>query len=174
MRYKEIWKDIEGYEGLYQVSNLGRVRSLNFRGNTHKQSLLKQSIKKKNGYAQVTLCKNGKQKIYLVHQLVALMFLDNTNNYPIINHKDENKTNNNVNNLEWCSYKYNSNYGSVRQRLSDLQDKKRVCSYIGETIIKVYKSIQDTKYDGYKPTHVCKCCKGKMFYHHGVQWKYVD
>lgn len=113
----EIWKDIPGYEGKYQVSNTGEVESLNYNG-TGKTKSLKQSTDKK-GYKHVRLFKNGKGKTYKVHRLVAMLFIPNPNNLPIINHKDENKTNNNVNNLEWCTYEYNNTYGTARKRASE-------------------------------------------------------
>ena len=105
----EIWKDIKGYEGLYLVSNLGDVYSC----------LSNKKLKpgSDNGYLKVNLCKNNKVKQFTVHRLVALAFLPNENNYPCVNHKDENPRNNNVNNLEWCTYKYNNNYGSIRERI---------------------------------------------------------
>ena len=106
----EIWKDVPGYEGLYQVSNYGRVLSL-YRYRKKSQNILK-TFTRKTGYIAVTLQKNGKRETKLVHQLVALCFIDNPNNYPIINHKDENPSNNRVDNLEWCTHKYNSNYGT--------------------------------------------------------------
>lgn len=112
----EVWKDIEGYEGLYQVSNLGRVRSLNY-NHTGEIKLLKQDISH-NGYKRAMLYKDGKMKRYLVHRLVAMTFISNPDDLPIVNHKDENKTNNNVNNLEWCTYKYNNNYGTKKEKLS--------------------------------------------------------
>ena len=96
----EIWKDIPGYEGLYQVSNLGQVRSLKF----GKIKILKQEDK--NGYKRIQL----KKKHFLVHRLVAICFIDNPLNYPIINHKDEDPSNNKIDNLEWCSIQYNNNY----------------------------------------------------------------
>lgn len=112
----EIWKDIPGHEGKYQVSNLGRVRSLNY-NRTGKIKLLKQG--NVNGYKVVILYKDGKKKTYLVHRLVAIAFLLNPNNLPIINHKDENPSNNNVNNLEWCTIAYNNTYGTARKRASE-------------------------------------------------------
>lgn len=114
---KQFWKDIPGYEGLYQVSNTGRVRSLNYNG-TRKTKVLKQGTNK-DGYKRIKLYKDGKFKVYLVHRLVALAFIPNPNNYPIINHKDENRWNNNVDNLEWCTYKYNSNYGNCIKKLNE-------------------------------------------------------
>lgn len=100
--------------GLYQVSNLGRVKSLNYLGH-HKEALKKPSLQKKSimrqgGYYQVKLYKQGKFKNYLVHRLVAEAFIPNPENKPQVNHIDCNKTNNQVNNLEWCDAKYNSNH----------------------------------------------------------------
>ena len=103
----EEWKDIPNYDGLYKVSNLGNVKSFNTKTN-HKQPInLKQTMDRKNGYLTVSLCKDKVQKIYRVHRLVAEAFIPNPNNYPIINHKDGRKQNNNVNNLEWCTYQQN-------------------------------------------------------------------
>ena len=120
----EMWKDIEGYEGLYQVSNLGNVRSLKYAGGD-KVKMLKQGTDKK-GYKRVVLCKDGKHKSYSVHRLVAIVFVPNLNDLPIINHKDENPSNNNVNNLEWCTYEYNNTYGTARKRASESKKGKHL------------------------------------------------
>lgn len=115
---QEIWKDIPNYEGLYQVSNLGRVKVLDRYVNSgiknnnkvkRKSRILKQH--NKQGYFEVTLIANNKRKYYKVHRLVAQAFIPNPNNYQQVNHKDENKLNNCVDNLEWCDAKYNCNYG---------------------------------------------------------------
>ena len=111
----EIWKDIEGYEGLYQVSNYGNVRSLNY-AKAGKVKELKQGNWR--GYKNVDLWKNGKGKSFKVHRLVAQAFIENPNEYLCVNHKDENKQNNHVSNLEWCTHKYNSNYGTGRERVA--------------------------------------------------------
>lgn len=111
----EVWKDIEGYEGKYQVSNTGQVRSLNYR-RSGESKLLKQDTTN-NGYKRVYLSKNGENKRYLIHRLVAMTFIPNPDNLPIVNHKDEDKTNNNVNNLEWCTHEYNMNYGTRNERV---------------------------------------------------------
>lgn len=100
---KEIWKDVVGYEGLYKVSNLGNVKSIR----TNK--LLCFSISNKR-YFRVGLCKNGKRKWSAIHRLVAEAFIPNPNNFPCVNHKDCNKQNNKLTNLEWCSYSYNNLY----------------------------------------------------------------
>ena len=105
----EIYKDIQGYEGKYQISNLGNVYSLI----TNK--ILKPGLTL-DGYYQVNLYKNGVKKHLYIHRLVAQSFLDNTNNYPIINHKDENPMNNIYSNLEWCDKKYNNNYGKCKDK----------------------------------------------------------
>lgn len=111
----EEWKDIQGYEGLYQVSNYGRVKSL---GNEKKRNdkILKAQTKK-NMYKQIGLHKDGIEKKYLIHRLVAQAFIPNPNNYKEVNHKDENPSNNNVFNIEWCSSSYNANYGTRKERI---------------------------------------------------------
>ena len=111
--YIELWKWIPGWEGLYMVSTHGRVKSLKH----NKSKILKPWIDK-DGYKRVRLCKNGKCKTYGIHRLVAMAFIPNPHNYPIINHKDENKTNNQYTNLEWCTIQYNSNYGTINERRS--------------------------------------------------------
>lgn len=120
----EIWKAVKGYEGLYEVSNLGNVRSLDkvikskHNGTTlRKGRILTPFYEEKKGYYQVALTKDGKVKKYRVHRLVAIAFLENPFNYTDVNHKDENKINNNVDNLEWCTRKYNNNYGTKRERI---------------------------------------------------------
>ena len=106
---EKIWKPIIGYENLYKINNYGEVLSL--RSN--------KILKPNNngiGYFIIQLCKNGKRKNYLIHRLVAEHFLDNPNNLPEVNHKDEDKSNNFVNNLEWCKHKYNMNYNQLQKR----------------------------------------------------------
>lgn len=114
---KQIWKDIEGFEGLYQVSNTGRVRSLNYL-HTGKTKVMKQNTDK-DGYRNITLKNNNKCKTYFIHRLVALAFIPNPLNLPQVNHIDENKTNNAVWNLEWCTQEYNINYGTRNKRISE-------------------------------------------------------
>ena len=113
---KEIWKDIKDFEGLYQVSNLGNVRRIKFINNKIEKEKITMLKPNKNIYLQVMLCKNGKTKRKNVHRLVAETFIDNPNNYDCVNHKDENKHNNSINNLEWCTRIYNMNYGYVKQK----------------------------------------------------------
>lgn len=126
---KEIWKDIVNLEGLYQVSNLGRVRSLDhFRKNGAGIYLQKGKIlspQNANGYCFVRLSKNGKTRQYLIHRLVAQAFISNLEQYDEINHKDENKQNNHVSNLEWCTHKYNINYGTGNERRKNTELKTK-------------------------------------------------
>lgn len=110
---EEIWKDIVGYEGKYQVSNQGRVRTF-FR---HPEGRVLSQRKDKDGYMMCSPFKEGRRKVLKVHRLVALSFIPNPNGLPMINHKDENRANNKVENLEWCTSKYNANYGTHRVKL---------------------------------------------------------
>ena len=113
---EEIWRPVVGYEGLYEVSNIGRVRSLDrFYYRLHKGKVLSPT-KDRYGYLTVTLNCNGKSKTIKIHRLVAQAFLPNPDNLPQVNHKDEDKTNNNVDNLEWCTAKYNVNFGTRQER----------------------------------------------------------
>ena len=123
---KEIWKDIEGYEGLYQVSNLGRVKSFPRIGTHARKIKIIKIMEDRIGYKFIHLSKNNKQKRKSIHRLVAETFIPNPNNYPCINHIDECKENNKVNNLEWCTYSYNNNYGTKisRQREKIINNKK--------------------------------------------------
>ena len=120
----EIYKDIQGYEG-YQVSNHGNIKSLG-NGKSRKEKILK-PVNTTKCYLQVELSKQGKRKKYLVHRLVAQAFIDNPNNLPQVNHKDEDKTNNHVTNLEWCDALYNNNYGTHNQRSAASRKKVMVC-----------------------------------------------
>lgn len=112
----EYWKAIKGYEGLYEVSNTGKVRSINYNrtGKVKELSSLGNGL----GYLLVVLCQEGKRKNFLVHRLVVEAFIGVIPKGFVVNHKDENKHNNNVENLEICTYKYNNNYGTRNERLS--------------------------------------------------------
>lgn len=115
---KEIWKEIEVFGGNYSVSSEGRVRSNGLlKGKNSKVRILKTELSKK-GYLRVGLTKDGKQKKYLVHRLVAIAFLDNPNNLPDVNHKNECKTDNRLVNLEWMSRRDNMNYGDRTKKAS--------------------------------------------------------
>lgn len=138
---KEVWKDIQNYEGLYQVSNLGRIKS--FRKSTkHRwedEYILKPSLAN-NGYCQVTLYDNTVRHKFLVHRLVAEAFLPNPNGYPQVNHKDENPLNNAANNLEWCTAEYNNAYGTARVRITEAQSHPVEQLSVDGRVIAIYRS----------------------------------
>jgi hypothetical protein len=127
-----VWKDISGYEGIYQISNTGEVKRLSSydsRGHLRKERILKKQISI-TGYYQIGLHINGKETKYLIHQLVGKAFLKNSKNYTEINHKDENPKNNLVSNLEWCSRKYNVNYGNAQiKRVKSRYEKEEELNY---------------------------------------------
>lgn len=107
---QEVWKDIVGYEGIYQISNTGKVKRLAGSCYTAHTDRIVTATNNGTGYFKVVLSKNNTKKQFLVHRLVAQVFIPNPNNYEFVNHKDENKKNNNVENLEWCTKSYNSIY----------------------------------------------------------------
>lgn len=168
----EIWKDIPGYEGKYQVSNLGNVIALNY-AKSKKAKYLKQWDSR--GYKYVVLYNKIKNKYnsYNIHRLVALLFLENPENLPEVNHKDENPSNNHVDNLEWCSHKYNMNYGTNRKRMGIKHWKSVNCYDLYGNFIKSYKSMTETKNDGFNLTGVFNCCRGKQQSHHGYRFEYA-
>lgn len=171
---EEEWKDVIGFEGLYQVSSLGRVKS--FRKN--KPHILANCVGK-HGYCVVIL-HNGKglRKNERVHRLVAESFIPNPNNFPYVNHKDENKTNNKVSNLEWCTSKYNTNYGTCikRIRITNRTHSKTVLQYNKEGIlIKRFNSVSQIEDElNFSHSNIVNCLKGKINAAYGYVWLYED
>jgi len=172
---EEIWKDISGYEGLYQISNMDRVKSFR-ESNKHfgkKEHFLKPSLNA-NGYENVTLyvSPNCKHK-FLVHRLVALAFIQNPKNLPCINHKDENRLNNSVDNLEWCTISYNNAYGSARIRGSITKGKKVKQYTLEGCHIATYNSMFiASSLSGICKTGIKDCCNGKAEQSGGYIWRY--
>lgn len=196
---EEIWRDVINYEGLYQVSNMGRVRSLD-RWITYKdgrEALFKGKILHLNcntsGYLEVHLCKQSKGKMIGVHRLVAQSFIDNVDNLPEVDHIDGDKTNNNVTNLRWVTHldncnnpsttkniskansgKNNGMYGktqseNVKQKVREANSKKVICVETG----KVYSSIKEAEEDmGVSMSSIGKCCSGKNKTCKGYHWAY--
>ena len=147
----EEWRPIEGYEGLYEISSYGRVRSLDkyVKSKSESYRLHKGKVlspeKNTRGYLSVVLSYNGKHKTITVHRLVAQAFLPNPDNLPEINHKDEDKTNNNVTNLEWCDHKYNVNYGTRNIRAKETAIKNGYWTGLSrkESMKKYYQENKD-------------------------------
>lgn len=139
----EIWKDVPGFEGLYQVSNTGKVKSFrkSSKYGSQPEYMLNPTINN-TGYAQVTLYDNTKRSKFSVHRLVAQLFIPNPDNLPQINHKDENKLNNHVDNLEWCTASYNNAYGTAKIRAIDARSLPvEQLTYDGK-VIAVYRSAE--------------------------------
>lgn len=171
----EIWRDIPGYEDWYQASNMGRIRSkdryVNYKNNSlalHKGKILSPKISNK-GYLEVVLAVNGSNYYKRVHQLVALTFLPNPNNYPHINHINEIKTDNRVENLEWCTPRQNSEaYTTQRNTVYqyDLQGK----------LIKIWHSLtRAAEYIDGEKSGIEHCCSGdtRMKTYQGYIWSYT-
>ena len=170
MNIDEIWCPIKGYEGLYEVSDQGRVRSLKF----GKERILK-PIRNTQGYIQVHLCKNGEIKKCLVHRLVAKTFIPNPNNLQEVNHKDEDKANNFVKNLEWCDRKYNNNYGTRTKRQSEKLSKPVLQYTKSGVFVREWKSTRDVQRNlNYCQSNISYCCNGRRKSANGYIWKYKD
>lgn len=186
VRNMEEWKDIKGYEGLYQVSNLGRVRSLdrqvrNRSGIAIKKGKILSLVTVNKHYKKVSLWKDNIGENRLVHRLVAEAFIPNPNNFPEVNHKDENPKNNTVNNLEWCDRLYNANYGTAIARATE----KRKGVSVGEQPIEQYtidgkfirrydsalKAAESINGDN---SAICKCANGKSKTSYGYVWRWEN
>ena len=176
----EIWKDIEGYERLYQVSSLGRVRSVDRPVCVHnatriaKGQIIAQHITK-SGYCVVDLYKNNKRKALQVHRLVAVAFLPNPNNLPQVNHKSEVKTENFVENLEWCGQSYNVSYNGLPRKRGRLFRTHVIQMDLDGNEIFGWLSLRDCQREtGYHRSYIADVCKGKYPQAYGYKWKYVD
>jgi hypothetical protein len=180
---KEKWKDIIGYEGFYMVSNLGRVKSLPKQAGFmfRKERILKPNVTH-HGYHRVTLQKDGHIKSLAIHRLVALAFIKNPNMLPYINHKDENKTNNCVNNLEWCDVAYNNNDGTRTERMSRSKingaGSKVVLQYDTHgNFIKEWESAAEIERQlGFQHSNISSCCQLKPHYKTigGFVWRFKN
>lgn len=166
MNETEEWKDVVGYENLYKVSNLGNVK------NCLSGRILKLS-NDKDGYKLINLRKNGVRKTYKVHRLVAQAFIPNPQNLPFVNHKDEIKSNNRASNLEFCTQKYNLNYGTAQERKAKAKSKPVLQYDKNKNFVKEYTSIMDaSRKTGIDFSNICKICKGKYKTAGGYIWKY--
>ena len=180
---EEIWKDIKGYEGKYQISNYRRVKSLNYH-RTGKERILKAGDNG-HGYLFVELCKDGKTKTCRINRLVAQAFLENPQKLPEVNHKNEDKTDNRVENLEWCSKLYNINYGTGIKRSAEKRAEKMtnnpklskpVFSVDKETGLIMWwqSAMEASRQTGIAQGNICACCKGRIKSAGGHIWFYAD
>lgn len=180
---KEIWRYIDGYEGLYQVSNFGNVRTLKF----GKKRILKPS-KDKDNYLKVTLCKDGKLKTYKIHRLAAFAFIPKIEGKNHVDHIDGNRQNNNVNNLRWCNQKENNNFDLARKHKSEAT-KGRIGAWKGKTgalhnsskavlcveLNKVFGSVREAERElNINHSSISECCLNKRKSAGGYTWKYIE
>lgn len=154
----EVWKDVVGYEGFYKVSNKGNVRSVVRKDSIGRKcgGRKRKHFCREGGYPEVNLYKDGLRKQKLIHRLVAEAFISNPNDFPEVNHKDENKKNNCVENLEWCTSEYNTNYGTLIERLSK---KVRAVNVETDEVIR-FKSTMEAGRKGYSQSGVTSACRG--------------
>ena len=187
----EIWRtavyDGEIYEGLYKVSNLGKILSLNYR-NTGKADLM-EPYERKDGYFQVGLSKNGEKKDCLVHRLVAETFLENPEGKPYINHKIEGKKGKKINmvifnedgtidkertTIEWATYEENNNYANHNERVAKARLKPVLQLSLSGDLIREWDSIKECGRNGFNQGSVCLCCNGKQKTHKGFRFMYKE
>ena len=174
---EEIWKDVVGFEGLYQVSDLGNVRNYEktiWNGRHMPQIILATRVCK-TGYVDVHLCSNGKHHAKRLHRLVAQAFLPNENDFPEINHKDEDKTNNSLANLEWCNSHYNVNYGTCIKRRSENHKKQIIQKDLSGNFIKSWNGFITVERElGIWASCVRQCCMGRNKTAGGYCWEYAN
>ena len=177
---EEIWCDIKNYEGRYQVSNLGRVKSLVDSNGKFREKILR-PFKNSHGYLYVDLWKGGERKRYKVHRLVLMTFnpVDGMENLEV-NHLDENKENNHLSNLEWTTHKDNQNHGTRNKRISEKLTNGKLSIPIAQSdpstnkVINVWKSSMAAEREcGFNNSRINDCCRGKRKTHGGFRWCYL-
>lgn len=175
------WRDVVGYEGLYQVNCNGVVRSLDSRTNKSGVSIMKLTKNHNptyknpdNHYLSVSLYKNGKYTTTMLHRIVAMAFIPNPDNLPCVNHKDENPLNNHVDNLEWCTYEYNNKYGTHPSASINHPSLSRpVNQYKDGVLIATYPSIAEARRKIGR-NNICACLTGRRKHCGGYEWEYAD
>lgn len=179
---QEEWRDIPKYEGLYKVSSCGRVMSLSrvIRANSCGKRVIPDHILKAgkgaSGYLSVTLCKDGKKSCRLVHRIVAEVFIENRNNLKEVNHKDENKCNNSVDNLEWCDRIYNANYGTGVERCRVQKFKKlEMLDMVTKDVIRTFESGKEAEHiTGISRKYISLVCHQKKHSAGGFIWRFTN
>lgn len=192
---QEIWKNVQGYEGLYEVSNIGRIRSIPRKGSFKNKHILKQ-VKNRCGYLMVHLCKNNKGKTVAVHRIVATTFLKNSQNKRDVNHIDGNKENNSVLNLEWTTHKENMKHAR-KHKLIPISDKvieqgrtigkkygktngrkraKKVIQYNkSNEVLNIWDSLTEaSKNVKISISEISRCCNNKKEYAGGYKWNFIN
>ena len=156
--------DIQGYEGIYAITSCGKVWS-------YKTKRFLKTHKNAKGYERVYLYKDNIGKRFTIHKLVAMAYIPNSNNLPQVNHKDENRENNSVNNLEWCTNKYNSNYGTRNERMAKAKRKKVLCIELNRIFDSGLQAQKELKI---AVSRISECCSGKSKTAGGYHWQYAD
>jgi len=190
MNQKEIWKPIKGYEGYYEISNRGRVKSLErdiWNGHNYYKSkeIIMKPAPNSDGYPQIPLCMNGKSTSIAIHRLVAIAFIPNPNNLPMVNHKDGDKTNNLPYNLEWCTNRDNIIHGfRILGRRPSHLGKFGYDNHLSKEVIQLdlngneinrFGSTREVEREtGFQHSNISACCIGKRHTSYGYRWKYAD
>jgi len=186
---EEIWKDIKGYEGLYQISNFGNIKSVEriaFRNKTtfKKKEKLLSPFLNRNGYLAIVLWKDGKYKMTYIHRLVTLTFIQNVNKLEQVNHKDGNKLNNRVDNLEWCSRSDNIKHAVkcgliTKEKIYDTINK--MMEKVKKPVLQMKKGVVIAEHEsatraervlGHHSSNISACCRGKLKTCYGFEWKW--
>lgn len=162
IKQQEEWKPIPGYEGMYEISNWGRVKSYLYCNSQKTSERILVPEHTLNGYYRVTLCKDRKEKRYMIHRLVAQAFVPNPSSLTQVNHKDEDKVNNYFENLEWCDQSYNNSYGTRLQRVFEKLSKPIVQLDKKGNFLNEYKSIAEAaRTTGISQSYLSNCCNHK-------------
>lgn len=176
---EEVWRPVKEFEGYYEVSNYGNVRSVDrwvIRGNGRnylKRGNIISMHKRNNGYFQVSLNREGTHKNAYVHRLVAQAFLPNPNNLPCVNHKDEDKSNNRASNLEWCTHKYNNNYGEHNTKISKSLSYPVAQYDLSGNLVETFESCHDVERKlGFDNSHISAACLGRAHTAYHYFWRY--
>lgn len=172
---REEWRPVVGFEGRYEVSSEGRVRSLNYRMRKGAVRILRPA-RNKDGYLNVHLYAQDGGKTYKVHRLVAQAFIPNPDSLPEVNHKNEEKSDNRVENLEWCSRDDNMHYGTISKRIVERQSKPVLArDPLSGRVVARFPSAEETKKHGFIPSEVSRCCRGARgrARHKGLEWEYA-
>lgn len=179
----EVWKDVDGFEGIYQISNYGRIKALPRdvrtcgNGKRHIAEHIVKPIRCKNGYLEANFSIRQKRTVRLLHRVVAQAFIPNPENLPEVNHKDENIENCRADNLEWCTSKYNANYGSRNAKMIENRGNNKPViqkTKAGEFVKRFASIAEASRETGAFDSAIIKVCNGKQKTSVGYKWEYTD